>query len=140
MSEDINYTWDLVNTVWEKSLKYTMTFASNGSMLEQASYTWVSTDNLWQGLYKMKYFYDNIASIGKKSKNAISLYPNPAKNTLYINNIQNANVTVFDLSGKLLINLQNTDSQIDISSLSEGIYIINVTTNQGTSVTKFVKE
>lgn len=60
----------------------------------------------------------------------ITLYPNPAKDKLFINNngersINNA--SIYDISGRLLIqfNLNSTNSnELDISSLSSGNYMI----------------
>ncbi len=71
---------------------------------------------------------------------AVSIYPNPTNSILYVNGLQNANVQIFDLTGKLLINQQNADNQIDVSNLQNGIYSIKITNESGTVIRKFVKQ
>jgi len=71
---------------------------------------------------------------------AVSVYPNPTSSILYISGMQNANIQLFDLSGKLLINQQNADNQINVSNLQNGIYSVKITNESGTVVRKFVKQ
>ncbi len=71
---------------------------------------------------------------------AISVYPNPTNSILYVNGMQNANIQIFDLTGKLLINEQNADNQINVSNLQNGIYSIKITNESGTVIRKFVKQ
>jgi len=71
---------------------------------------------------------------------AISVYPNPTNSILYVNGMENANIQLFDLTGKLLINQQNADNQINVSSLQNGIYSIKITNESGTVIRKFVKQ
>jgi len=58
------------------------------------------------------------------------LYPNPAHDFIEIQNLGNENldVTVFDLSGKLVFrySASEKDIKIDISQLSPGMYIIGL--------------
>jgi hypothetical protein len=54
------------------------------------------------------------------------IYPNPASNFINIG-IDNANVSIFDITGKLVLNNTSSNNQtIDISSLSEGMYIVKL--------------
>jgi len=71
---------------------------------------------------------------------AVSVYPNPTNNILYVSGMQNANIQIFDLSGKLLINQQNADNQINVSNLQNGIYSVKITNESGTVIRKFVKQ
>lgn len=73
--------------------------------------------------------------------NQLQVFPNPAQNSLSINLIDNNNIGkiyVFDLFGKLM---QQHDgvSQIDVSKLSSGSYIIQVEVNDITYRVKFTK-
>jgi photosystem II stability/assembly factor-like uncharacterized protein len=71
----------------------------------------------------------------------ISIYPNPAKTILSVTGLtQSSKISVFDLSGKLLIIKHITNDKIDISNLKNGIYIIRITDRKGTSTKKFVKQ
>ena len=82
---------------------------------------------------------DTSLSVNNFNKNGLSLYPNPAKTEIFINNSHNivlSQVKIFDLTGKLVLakTLENNDVQsINISSISSGMYLISledVTGNQ----------
>ncbi|RZJ71719.1 choice-of-anchor tandem repeat GloVer-containing protein [Flavobacterium sp.] len=82
------------------------------------------------------------AIIGRK--NAITLYPNPAKNTLNIGLPENKNFTVknvivSNMLGQQVLNVSSQTS-IGVGSLSEGIYIVLIQTDKGNWCEKFVKE
>jgi hypothetical protein len=83
----------------------------------------------------------------KSDVNEIFLNPNPAKDVLSIalnsNNEKIKNCKILDLNGREVIikEVNNINPQLDISSLSKGIYIIEITTKMGDIVReKFVKE
>lgn len=78
-----------------------------------------------------------VATLGNElfTENSIVLYPNPAKNTLYIN-LQNSTeiideVVIFDVLGKNVARVSKVSSNqsvIDVSELSKGIYMVEITT------------
>lgn len=76
-----------------------------------------------------------------------SLYPNPAKNELFLsskNTGGNLDVTIFNMEGRVLIT-QNLafekQGSLDVSNLSAGIYFLNIKTEDGNvEVKKFIKE
>jgi hypothetical protein len=83
---------------------------------------------------------------GNSSKKLIDIYPNPAQDFININFTGlegNATVRVFDIYGKQVLQQQTnkTNSQLGISGLSKGIYMVKVL--QGETVVsskKIVKE
>lgn len=73
--------------------------------------------------------------------NGVSLYPNPVKDILNIDLVDNtriSSVKIYDLQGKLLLEKANND--IDVSSLSVGVYLIKIKSEKGEFTKKFVKE
>src|SRR5690606_26536599 len=54
--------------------------------------------------------------------NTTSVFPNPAENQLYIDNIKHHNYTIIDMTGKVLLQGIYKES-IDVSSLSKGLYL-----------------
>lgn len=72
------------------------------------------------------------------------IYPNPATSILNIQtSLQNASLQIADLSGKVVLtkSLSNEQHQsIDISTLSAGIYIINISSEKESIVKKLVRE
>lgn len=81
------------------------------------------------------------SEIELESDDIVSFYPNPANEILNFYNIsKNAVILICDLSGKQILNQINSNNQIDISSLSNGIYIIKIIGNSVTITEKFVKQ
>ena len=73
--------------------------------------------------------------------NKITLYPNPVKNTLYIDGFLYANCTIYDTQGRSIkVSDQINQDGINVSSLSNGIYLMIITSDGKTSSKKFIKE
>jgi hypothetical protein len=77
----------------------------------------------------------------------VNIYPNPATDNITIQLINPKqsikSISIFDLQGKEVINkqLNSKQLQLDVSSLSSGVYLIRGETNTGLSFSrKFVKE
>lgn len=75
-------------------------------------------------------------------KNEFSLFPNPAKNSISIK-LSNENlatkIAVFDLTGKLILSQKlenNPENTISITSITKGIYMVSVETENGVSYSK----
>ena len=84
------------------------------------------------------------AELLKTASNSISglsIYPNPVTNgKLFINTIANTerNVTVYDILGKQVVNVTTTSSEVNVSSLNTGVYIVKVTEEGKTATRKLV--
>ncbi|MBL7934784.1 MAG: T9SS type A sorting domain-containing protein [Bacteroidia bacterium] len=75
--------------------------------------------------------------------NAISVYPNPFNDQININNEANINldVTILDVTGKIVSSEKSNSNSITIntSELTQGVYIINVKSNELSANYKVVK-
>ena len=71
---------------------------------------------------------------------AITLYPNPATDQLFIKaeNIQAQSITVYDVNGRIIYNLP-FKPVVDVHVLSSGIYFIEINSTQGVARKRFVK-
>jgi hypothetical protein len=72
----------------------------------------------------------------------VNIYPNPVQNELFIEleNGQITHIDILDLSGKVIKSIMNNNAKsIDVSDLTQGIYILNVSTENGVSTNRFVK-
>lgn len=58
------------------------------------------------------------------------LYPNPTSGFLNIGNTDLEKIAVYDFSGKLVLAF-SPNSQIDLSNLSKGLYVIKLISNKG---------
>ncbi len=75
--------------------------------------------------------------------NYFSIYPNPVKNVLNINNKSNIDVSSISIYNTLgqLVQVNTKPSQtIDVSELKSGNYLVKIVSDKGTSNTKFIKE
>ena len=73
----------------------------------------------------------------------VSIYPNPAKERLYINtSIPIKELTICNLLGQEIqkYNMTEKTSSIDISGLKEGVYFVKLSTEKGVYATKIIKE
>jgi hypothetical protein len=71
-------------------------------------------------------------AVATSIKNQILLYPNPAKDRLFINFNENElpeSIALFDVSGKAMMKVTSITKTtvLDISTLSNGIYICTIT-------------
>jgi hypothetical protein len=77
-------------------------------------------------------------------KSVLKIYPNPTHSQLTIDNGQLTmeKVEIFDISGRMLQTFEvlKTSKVLDISHLSNGIYLVKVKTEAGEIVRKVVKE
>lgn len=76
------------------------------------------------------------ASLKKNEIQGLNVYPNPAKDFVYVHSESGLEkqVQIFDMTGKKVLNT-NTNSQIDISNLKKGIYVMRIKEN-GKEATK----
>lgn len=76
-------------------------------------------------------------------ENEVSVYPNPAKERLYINtSLPIKELTICNLLGQEIQKYNNleTTSSIDISGLKEGVYFVKLSTEKGVYATKIIVE
>ena len=68
-----------------------------------------------------------------------SVYPNPSLNTINIDyNERYSIINIIDIQGKMV--LQSKQKTIDINSLENGIYVVQIETENGVLNSKFVKQ
>lgn len=73
------------------------------------------------------------------SHTAITLYPNPTTDFLTIQGTTDeTRFEIYDLNGRQLSS--HSENQIDVRTLSSGIYLLKIHSNQQTSVRKFIKK
>ncbi len=86
------------------------------------------------------YIYADSPSAIEENMNELSIYPNPTNNLLNIqSSTQIQSVEVLNIQGQLVIKEGNVN-QINVSSLTNGVYMIRIATDNGVKVQKFVKE
>lgn len=95
-------------------------------------------------------FIDNVTvtetlGVGESNATKFAVYPNPANSVIKISN-PNATISsvkINDINGRLVktINVvSSTEIQLNISDLANGVYMMDITSDKGTEVKKFVKK
>ena len=108
-------------------------FALNGSLSN-----WLSGSTIVTGT-TCATLSNNSFSINSKLK----IYPNPTQNdvTIQFDALTNPKLQVLDINGRILMNqeLNNTSNTINTSNLPTGLYLFKVSSNEGSSVSKVIK-
>ena len=92
--------------------------------------------------YKIETYYHD-TYINKIEKNSISIYPNPANDKLLISGlIKQADVSFYSLDGKLIRQhvLTSGTSEIDITDLSQGSYVVKIKSDNKVITKRLIKE
>ncbi|MEC3877908.1 YncE family protein [Chryseobacterium salviniae] len=73
--------------------------------------------------------YNNasLSTVENSKASKLSLYPNPASNKFFVKGLNSGNVQVYDINGRMIINTPYNPAGIDVSTLSEGVYIVKIT-------------
>ncbi len=73
----------------------------------------------------------------------VTIYPNPATNVLNLNNFKNKDINaikIIDVLGKTVKEVNENVSQIDIESLQNGFYFLEINSDGKSYYTKFLKQ
>ncbi|MEO8762605.1 MAG: T9SS type A sorting domain-containing protein [Bacteroidia bacterium] len=85
---------------------------------------------------------NRVTNISKNGlQNQIAIYPNPANNILNIDcKLKNAMLSITDVLGNKIrqLTIENELTSLDVNSLSNGIYFLNINTSNGLITKKFV--
>ncbi|MFT4535188.1 MAG: photosystem II stability/assembly factor-like uncharacterized protein [Saprospiraceae bacterium] len=83
-----------------------------------------------------------ISAIINALTESLNIYPNPSSDYISIdltNNIVVSEITLLDISGRVMKNVSISDRKVDITSLGIGNYILRMVTQQGIISKKFTK-
>jgi surface protein len=69
----------------------------------------------------------------------ISIFPNPVDDKLFIQGVLDVSeISIYDVLGKLVLS-KTASSEIDVTNLKKGIYIIKIVAEQKETIQKFIK-
>lgn len=113
-------TWATNSDVFDPPYTYTMNSSANAKSI--VTYSTYGAGNCLDDNNRTTH------SIVTLSEHEVKLYPNPATNYVEIKGIEGrANVMIFDIGGKLLINNKLTGNEIiAVDELSKGIYLLRI--------------
>jgi len=72
----------------------------------------------------------------------ISVFPNPFTNILSISTDVNSNISIIDITGKVVYSITNSIEmiQLDLSELKTGVYFLSISNHNTKSISKLIKE
>ncbi len=132
-----SYQWNLNASPVTGAVNQSYTAVQNGS------YTVTVTDtNGCSGTSTIPFLISDLDVAGNHyNSSEVKIFPNPARAVLHIETLQTVNVSILSMDGKVLIE-KNKAGNIDISALSNGIYMIKITNAHGVllKMEKLVKD
>ena len=119
-------------------------FFEEGSMYHYAFYTDVDENTvlvIQNQFLDFAEFNSVPLSVSENKLNTIRLYPNPTFDTLYFHSdvVEIKRLLVINLSGQRVMDVINPGNSIDVSNLAEGLYFLEITTSEGKTSQKFIK-
>ncbi|MCD4793884.1 MAG: choice-of-anchor J domain-containing protein [Bacteroidales bacterium] len=141
------FTWDDSYDDYDWVTGSTSSTSITGTATTYLAFKYVSEDG-GDG-YGGNWTIDNVVVDESSSINQINsnlrIFPNPTTSILNINSNSNINkIVVSNVIGQRIINISNIDSKnysLEVESLTNGVYLINIVNIDGTSsITKFIKE
>ncbi len=136
LSTDLGQTWSEISP---EMLNHPFTLTS--------AFVFTDTDvNVYfgvQDLGLMKYSIElSTLSVHSEllNRNPITFYPNPTKDSFTIKTEQAVqSVTIYSVSGQKVKQLNNPKSEINVSDLSTGVYLVKVKTTSGSLTKRLIK-
>ena len=107
--------------------------------IDNIQYNFINTNGSWQpsskhGSLMIRPVVGPSYYIGVQENSetkTVQLYPNPVGNTLHIEgSIYGGQVSIYDLTGHKVYQ-GDYQNQISVSNLNDGLYFLNITTNEG---------
>jgi hypothetical protein len=101
-------------------------------------------DPIWEDTNKMLFYYSNYTNplqvVDKILSDAVKLYPNPVSDILKIDSeIQLTKLEFYSLIGKKIMEVSNGFEAIPLYNLADGIYIVNIRSENGVMFKKIIK-
>lgn len=113
-------------------------------MIKSSSDRFQNPDNNYgYGIPNFQTAYTRLTEENNISLENVQIFPNPVRNELivtYTNSISNYQIDIFNVLGKKIKTFNNISSNtLDVSFLSQGIYIVKITDNSEYKTFKLIK-
>ena len=113
------------------------------SITNRYSIKQVCEEELSGGINATKNPCTPVVGIANNATASFSIVPNPATNNITITSASRLNtIEIINFLGQTVISQQanNNKAELDIANLTKGVYFVRITTDNGTSAQKFVKQ
>ncbi len=144
--------WNACNSsaVWSSNMVTLDTYSGQGMNVGYAALKFAGTPNTY-GYAKFdknvsggwtEFGYFTSGSGIAEWTNTISVYPNPVVETISIRNAEGSRIAIYNSNGQLVKQIENAESNasVNVTSLSVGLYFVQITHDNQVNTVKFVKE
>jgi hypothetical protein len=141
------------NILWQKMLGGTgsdgalsIQQTSDGGYIAAGSSSWANgdvTENQGSNDYWVVKLATDSLNTSDILKNDLKVFPNPTKATLTFQNPNNVTIdkiSITDLAGKTILQLEQNATQINVEQLATGMYILQAYSGEEKYTTKFIKK
>jgi len=142
--------------MWDRNTWYDVTVSGNENEVQYfLNGALVHTGALLYNIDEIRFAHDNYSgaafiddvninygslSVQEETLNSWAIYPNPVKDILYMEGLdQVKSYVIYDVAGRKLEQFHNTTKQINVSHLSNGVYLLQIHTDKGQVSKKFIK-
>ena len=161
MLTELDEVWQ--TNIWVNYCRYIYTYDVDGNSITGKYEVWANSN--WQAgmgglqVYSKKNWICSFASVYRYEASFISfiitgieniyadnscliIYPNPATDNLIIETPQKATIEILNIQGQLIktIAASGNKTSVDVSAFPSGVYVVEIKTEKGIAVKKFVKE
>ena len=68
----------------------------------------------------------------------VAVYPNPTSGMIYVACDNSFNAVIYNYQGQVVMRKYNNDGQIDLSSLTAGVYFLEIRANNNVMIEKII--
>ncbi len=130
MAEYLTQNWNGGTLTWENHQKYTYEYNQDKQLIARDYYNqWIESGSYFNFHTREEYICKQTLSVQNVDlKDKIKFYPNPASTSLQIETTQVGTYSLIDYMGKIVLTgkLINGENQLDISSLPNGMYLLQI--------------
>ncbi len=99
-----------------------------------------AADNIFFNVNDTNFIVSSVLSLDENEFSHLKIYPNPVKNTLYIDTEEEILLKLIDLNGKTVLTKNiKENTNLDVTRFSSGIYILNLKSKYNTTYKKIIK-
>ena len=138
---------DTLNLSFKEIFQEVFFYTKDGSILLYESTFFDERTNTWEIYERKTYYYSGLTTtIANKAKNTesngLSIYPNPTSDIIHLQNIKgdNSHYTIYNIQGILVKKGNLVNSEINITELNRGIYILTIEINSTNYYERFIKK
>ena len=139
LKSDIDFTTREIKLYVNNQLVNTIDIPSNITSIEETNFEF---DNFRTGFILDNLQISDLSNLGvaDHSSTELSIYPNPTSDIINVKSSQEINsLEILDFTGKSVL-IKKKSNTIDVQQLPKGIYLLKVTTDQKSTVQKFIKK